>query len=225
MSEPSTDYEFTFLRHGESEGNLLNILQGQSDYPLTPEGEQQARSLGHTWAAQGVRFDRAICSTQLRARQTAELVTAYLPTPLEFDPLWMERSFGQFEGLTVDQVEKENPGIDFLHPYHVMGATGESHLDLYRRACQAVQKLLTLPPCRCLVVSHGSMLNATLYAIMGLAPQGRYNSPRFRFANTGFCVFTYHPPRLQWRMTALDNQVRLPLPPAEAALAAEMMDC
>ncbi len=39
------DYYVTFLRHGESLGNLEHRFQGQADYPLTEKGRTQARTL------------------------------------------------------------------------------------------------------------------------------------------------------------------------------------
>ena len=34
------------IRHGETEANRDNILQGQCDYPLTEKGLEQAKSVG-----------------------------------------------------------------------------------------------------------------------------------------------------------------------------------
>ncbi|QQS44213.1 histidine phosphatase family protein [Candidatus Roizmanbacteria bacterium] len=43
-----TDYTtFYIVRHGESEGNVSKILQGQMDFPLTKTGEQQAQKRAH----------------------------------------------------------------------------------------------------------------------------------------------------------------------------------
>lgn len=50
-------YFITLLRHGESVGNADNILQGQSDFPLTDKGKQQARSLASHWKKMGLTFD------------------------------------------------------------------------------------------------------------------------------------------------------------------------
>ena len=36
--------ELILLRHGQSEGNLARIFQGQLDYPLTDKGREQARA-------------------------------------------------------------------------------------------------------------------------------------------------------------------------------------
>ena len=66
----------TFLRHGESVGNLENRFQGHADYPLTEKGRSQARALAKWWNAEGISFNRACSSPLLRARETAEIICA-----------------------------------------------------------------------------------------------------------------------------------------------------
>ena len=93
-------YHITLLRHGESDGNAAGIIQGQQNHALTALGRQQAEILARRWKARGVAFDCIIASPLSRARQTAEIVAGELGLTLEFDPVWMERSFGAGEGLS-----------------------------------------------------------------------------------------------------------------------------
>jgi broad specificity phosphatase PhoE len=64
-------HTITFLRHGESEGNLSGVIQGQSDYPLTQAGIEQANRLAVYWKSEAVSFNRIISSPLLRASETA----------------------------------------------------------------------------------------------------------------------------------------------------------
>jgi probable phosphoglycerate mutase len=198
-------FYITLLRHGESEGNALNIIQGQSDMPLTDKGRQQAELLGKRWLAQGVTFDWVIASPQARARQTAEIVAGILGLPVEFDPVWMERAFGSVEGQNVDAYRKEHPEADFYHPYIPVSDGGESTLDLYMRACQGVQGVMRRPAGRYLIVSHGALLNMVNFTLLGIAPQGNYNSPRFRFGNTAYVSWNYKPDTRQWYLLNFVN--------------------
>jgi uncharacterized phosphatase len=91
-------YFITLLRHGESEGNSAGVLQGQSDYPLTKTGLDQAQRLASYWKSIQVQFDLIITSPLLRALQTAEVVANYLQVPVEFNPAWKERYFGELQG-------------------------------------------------------------------------------------------------------------------------------
>ncbi len=192
-------FEITFLRHGESTGNAAGQIQGQQDMVLNERGRLQAQRLAQQWHAAGIAFDYCISSPLLRARETAEIITVALTLPLFFDPIWMERSFGELEGLTVDDLQISQPDLDFYHPFQRPGKTGESLLDLYLRTGRAVQDLLMQSPGRYLIVSHGAILNMALYIIFGLNPQGYINGPRFYFGNTGHAKLTYEPGTRIWR--------------------------
>ena len=59
-----------FIRHGQSEGNRLNLHCGWSDTPLSELGHQQAKAANAY--LKDIPFDRIYCSDLPRARQTAE---------------------------------------------------------------------------------------------------------------------------------------------------------
>lgn len=195
----------TLLRHGESEGNQLGLLQGHSDYPLTPAGVEQAHRLALYWKSEGTKFDLIISSPLLRASQTAEIIADRLDIPFELDPAWKERNFGQLQGAALQEIDHRSPAVDFFHPYEPIGMNGESQLDLYTRASQAVQHILRQPAGSYLVVSHGGILNKALYVIMGITPQGHYNSPIFHFKNTGYAHLRYNFSSRQWAVISLNS--------------------
>ena len=200
-------YHITLLRHGESEGNFSGVIQGQSDYPLTPTGQAQAHKLASFWASTGTRFDLIISSPLLRASQTAEIIAASVKAPIEHDSSWMERNFGQLQGVRLDEINQRTPPVDFFHPFEPVGGNGESQMDLYDRASQALQNVLRLPAGSYLIVSHGGILNKALYVIMGITPQDHYNSPIFHFGNTGYAQFRYNSSSRQWALLSFNNQI------------------
>lgn len=202
-----TVYLITLLRHGESEGNSSGLLQGQSDFPLTSSGVDQARELAAFWKSTGTKFDLIVSSPLLRASQTAEIISNHLHAPIEFDPAWKERGFGRLQGSKLEEIDHLEPRVDFFHPFNPIGGNGESQLDLYIRACQALQKIILQPPGSYLVVSHGGILNKALYFIMGITPQGHYNSPIFHFDNIGYAQFRFNSATRQWAVLSLNNQV------------------
>jgi len=199
----------TLLRHGVSEGNSKGVLQGQLDYPLSPRGEKQAHSLASFWKSTGINFDLIISSPLQRASQTAQVIAEKLKVPLEYDALWKERNFGQLQGVSIDEINKRDPPVDFFHPYQPIGIDGESQLDLYTRASQAIQNILWLPTGSYLVVSHGAILNKFLYVIMGITPQAHYHSPIFHFNNTGYAQLRYNSVSCQWAVLCVNHQVGL----------------
>jgi 2,3-bisphosphoglycerate-dependent phosphoglycerate mutase len=202
-------FHFTFLRHGESVGNLENRFQGHADFPLTDKGLRQALALAARWQAEGRQFEHAFSSPLLRARQTAEAVCGVLNVPLEFDPDWMEIDNGLLKGMEESEAHAQFPPPAFMTPYTRYGRTGESRWEVYLRAGKALQRLLDAPPGRTLVVAHGGILTMTLWAILGIPPQADASGPRFQFNNTAFADFTYDNSRHTWRMLAFDANPRL----------------
>ena len=199
-------YALTFLRHGESVGNLENRFQGHADFPLTETGLAQARALADRWKTEGRTFDRVFSSPLVRARQTAEIICAALKVPLEFDPDWMEIDNGLLAGLSDEEADQSVPRPAFITPYTHTGKTGESRWEVYLRAGRNIQKLLDHPVGHTLVVTHGGILNMTLYAILGIPVQADHTGPRFMFHNTTFATFTYDPERHNWRMNNFDHR-------------------
>ena len=198
----------TLLRHGESEGNSLNILQGQLDYPLSTAGVEQANQLAMCWKSAGHKFDLIISSPLQRASHTAEIISRSLEAPIQYDQTWSERFFGQLQGVSLDEINQRTPPVDFYHPYERIGVNGESQLDIYMRACRAIQNVLRLTTGSYLIVSHGAILNKALYVIMGITPQGHYRSPIFHFGNTGYAQFRYNSATRQWAVLNLNNQIK-----------------
>jgi len=196
-------YEITFLRHGESQGNAAGRIQGQSDYPLSERGIRQAQALAECWRSEGRVWDLIIASPLERALATARTIAGALHLPLETDPLWMERGFGRLEGMTLEEIFAAEPHTDFYEPYQAIGEQGESLLDVFQRASLGLQDILRRPAARYLVVTHGGLLNMTMYAILGISPLGHYGSPRFYFENTGYADVQYLPERRQWRLMSL----------------------
>ena len=198
-------YTFTFLRHGESVGNAEERLQGQSDYPLTDEGRAQARALAERWRGEQVKFDLAVTSPLVRAKETAEIIANILKIPLELDPIWVERDNGELSGLTQAEAQERFPRPEFITPYDSFGESGEGDWELYLRAGRAVHELIKRPAGKYLIVSHGGLLNKVTYAILGIPVQANSNGPSFRFENTGFATFQYVPSRHQWRLLRLES--------------------
>jgi len=202
---PPASYSFTLLRHGESLGNAQGFSQGQTDFPLTETGLQQARDLVARWKSEGVGFDQIISSPLTRARQTAEVIGGTLDVPIDLDPDWSERSFGSLEGIPFAEVARLDPSIDFFFTYSPLGGDGESLPDLFQRARQAIDGLICRLPGRYLVVSHGVILNAALLTILGFDAQPEPTRARFSFGNTAYASLSYDPARTLWKIISLDN--------------------
>jgi len=197
-------YQFVFLRHGESLGNAQSRWQGQSDYPLTDKGRDQARALAERWKRENASFDLIISSPLSRAKETAEIIAAALKVRVEFDPIWLERAIGEMEGLTADEV-RQKPKPPYVTPYDPVGGDGEGDWALFLRAGQALHGLLRRSPGSYLVVSHGGLLNQLMHAVTGITPHMDPSGVRFRFENTAFARVFYHPQQHRWVIDAVND--------------------
>ena len=101
------------LRHGETVWNRAGRFQGQGDAPLTAEGVAQARAMGRRLAQEELAGARLISSPLYRAWQSAVLVAEALSLDsrnIEFEPRLMELGFGEWEGLTREEIKARAHG-------------------------------------------------------------------------------------------------------------------
>jgi len=92
-------------RHGETAWTISGQHTGSTDLPLTQRGERNAVHLGQR--LKGVAFARVFSSPLQRARRTCEL--AGFGSVAEIDPDLVEWNYGEYEGLTSEQVHAKNP--------------------------------------------------------------------------------------------------------------------
>lgn len=93
-----------FLRHGETEWNRLRRMQGRIDIPLNEKGREVARLSARE--LEKVPFDLILSSPLCRAVETARIVTGHADIPLRVDERLIELSWGEWEGLTQDDLRK-----------------------------------------------------------------------------------------------------------------------
>jgi broad specificity phosphatase PhoE len=102
-----------YVRHGLTDWNIQQRLQGSLDIPLNVEGCAQAVRCGEILRDLFARSGRRpadldyVSSPLIRARKTMELMRATLglePTGYLVDPRLAELAFGEWEGLTYADV-------------------------------------------------------------------------------------------------------------------------
>lgn len=104
------------IRHGQTQQNKANLLQGRSDFPLNETGIEQARAAGEKLRELGVRFDRVYSSPLQRALQTARLVAGE-DVPVFEDERLIEMDYGPYEGMDLKHPAPEVLTFfsDFVH--------------------------------------------------------------------------------------------------------------
>ncbi len=88
-----------WMRHGESTWNVAGREQGRTAHPpLTDRGRAQVVAAAETLTQSGV--TAVVCSPLVRARESADLVAAYLGLDVVEDSLLVERGLDE----TVEEV-------------------------------------------------------------------------------------------------------------------------
>ena len=154
------------IRHGETAWNAEHRIQGQLDIPLSPLGMLQSARLAESLASEPI--EAVYSSRQSRAWLTAAPVAARLGLQVVAEPRIRERSFGIFEGLTLDEIAARYPA-EFIKwrerdpAWRPEG--GESGQQLIDRVMSAVTEISARHKNQTVVlVSHGGVLDVVYRA-------------------------------------------------------------
>lgn len=172
LSDQSERIMLYIIRHGKTEWNTENRLQGRTDIPLNEEGIRMAEKAASEYA--DVHFDICFSSPLKRAYETARILLDGRDVPIETDDRLMEMCFGVYEGR---QNYFEDEGLEinllFKHPeeYIVPVQGGESLEALYKRTgeflTEKVNPLLEASQ-DVLIVGHGAMNSSIVCQIQNI---------------------------------------------------------
>jgi probable phosphoglycerate mutase len=94
------------IRHGETDWSRTGRHTSVTDLPLTEAGRAAAQRLTPILAQ--VQFTRVFSSPMQRARRTCEI--AGLGDRMEIETDLAEWNYGEYEGLTQEEIERRAPG-------------------------------------------------------------------------------------------------------------------
>lgn len=165
-----------FVRHGQTDWNAENRLQGQADTDLNALGREQASENGRKLAgliADPKGFD-FVASPMRRTRETMELLRAAMgldPHAYRTDPRLVEVNFGDWQGFTYAELEAVRPGISNERSldkwdYLPSGEGAESYQILCDRIRPWFEELSHDTVC----VTHGGVIRA-LFRIVENTPK------------------------------------------------------
>jgi len=176
--------EIILIRHGETEWNSQQRMQGHSNSDLSSVGQAQIQSLGQ-WM-KNVPFDHIYSSDSLRAKHTAEAITQFSGHKLKIDLRLREKNLGVFEGLTSEEARERHPEVFRL--FKTAGSKyvideGESTQQLQDRALEIVDEIrIKHPEEHVLLVTHGGFIRVVMKHSLGLSLE---TPTRFLIRNTG----------------------------------------
>lgn len=133
-----------FVRHGQTQFNVEQRLQGHADSPLTEAGILQAKAVGR--GLEHIHFEAAYASDSPRVISTAKHVLNSREIPLKADPRLKEMCFGVFESLVIPEI-KGNDGellkrIFSLEDLHLAAPQGETFMEVYSRTKAAIDDVV-----------------------------------------------------------------------------------
>ncbi len=151
--------KIALVRHGETDWNKNNMIQGQSDIPLNQTGLLQAEKTAD-WLAKNGPWDCLYSSGLSRARKTAEIISDGLNMRLIIRELLVERRFGALEGLTVAEREQRFPNR-LQEEASVPGL--EIRRDFRERVVKEFEAIIMeTTGSNIIIVSHGGWINQLL---------------------------------------------------------------
>ncbi|KAH9818624.1 histidine phosphatase superfamily [Melampsora americana] len=160
----------TLIRHGQTNDNLNQIIQGQIDTPLNDYGISQSKLTGTYLNQTSIFFDEIWSSDLQRAQKTATVIAESQPKPInvQTDIRLRERFLGDLQG------KKRTSNAD--------QSTAEPISNVLKRLLEFWNELTfrleTKPtrsdPQRILIVSHGAALRTLIES--GLKASYKFDS-------------------------------------------------
>ncbi|MBJ8006111.1 histidine phosphatase family protein [Bacillus cereus] len=149
--------EICLVRHGQTDWNFQEIIQGREDIPLNEVGKKQASQSAA--ALQAESWDIIISSPLIRAQETAKEIAGAIGLPsILLDERFMERNFGEASGKPVAAVR------ELIAEGNVEGM--EQDKEIVERCFTALQEVAVAHgDKRIIIVAHSHAIKAILHAI------------------------------------------------------------
>ena len=139
-------------RHGQTTDNVAQIMQGQRQGKLTPEGERQIATLADSMNS--VVFDAIVSSDLRRAFDSARILADRRGMVVTTTPLLRERDWGDFTGRYIPELK----GLAF--PDNV-----EKIDDMLRRAEEFLLWIRDNYPCQTVLAMGHGIINKAIQAV------------------------------------------------------------
>lgn len=149
------------VRHGETPLTPMKKFSGDGplDPHLTEEGLAQAELVAAAIAE--LNPEVIIASPLNRTRQTAEAISKVTGLPINFDGIWIECSFGIWDGMSIEEVKARYPADyqAWLSSTAFAPPGGESYDAVSIRIDEALEQIVSMYPSqRVAVVTHNGTI-------------------------------------------------------------------
>ncbi|CAH0526119.1 histidine phosphatase family protein [Vibrio hippocampi] len=197
---------FILVRHAKV--NAQAGLFGQTDIDVLPHEQQ---SLLSNLVESSVKFERVISSPLVRCAELATLIEQRYQVPIEFDENIQEMNFGDYDGLTFDQMSAEQWQLMeqfWRHPAKVTLPNGESLAQFQARVVHAWQQIQQRQG-NSLILAHGGVIRIIIAHILGLDWQQPQLYANLHIDNGSATHIQIHPQALQFaRLKAIGTSLK-----------------
>ena len=152
------EMDLLVIRHGQSEADVLGVIEGRADFPLTELGFRQAETMAN-WLKEHYSISKIYSSPLKRAKQTAEYISKTYDIEVQYENDLMEWNNGLIAGLTPIEANEKYPEPK-KHP-HTRIYNQESQIDFRSRIETALSKIINENDSdeTIVIVSHGGAIN------------------------------------------------------------------
>lgn len=170
-----------FVRHGQTDANLNNLINGLNDGVLNETGIEQAKVAASE--INNYDYDFVISSPLTRAKQTAEIINTK-NKQIIYDTRIVERDSGDYTLKPVPENESDYWNVNKVKNYE----NGESVIKLIERVYNFIEDTKdTYPDKKIVVVTHGGVFKCAMAYFYGMPEDGNINS--FEIGNCGILEF------------------------------------
>ena len=203
--------EFWAVRHGLTEENDRNVIQGQGTGIMTKQGMRQMMLAAEKLYR--VPFDEIYSSDLPRAWESAQIIQAAGHRQVKIQPLkgLREWHLGVLEGLTREECSRRYPEVwqgVCQSSVNVLIPEGESRAALFRRVQDCLEELVARQSAgrRILLVTHGGPLRMILRMVVGELSNGNHDGA---IDNGSISRFNYYPATRSWQLITWNNTEHL----------------
>lgn len=178
-----------FLRHGETDKNRCQRLHAVEDKSrLNEVGRRQISMAATTLITYSPYIIHS--STELRAMESARIVSNTLRIPIIEDALLQERDWGIFTGKPWHEVEQLLETMTLQERYAFVPSGGESWKMFETRITKAVDQIVgeMVNGTTTLIITHGGVIRAILPNLLKSPKETSFN---FEIANGSLTVLHY----------------------------------
>ncbi|MDR2507353.1 MAG: histidine phosphatase family protein [Candidatus Accumulibacter sp.] len=212
--ENNASTRFCIVRHGETDWNARQRMQGHKNLPLNPEGIRQSWKLCRYFTKRTI--DVIYSSDLMRAHHTAIPISETLKLPINLLPQLRERNYGRCEGMTRSEAASLYPedarALHERNSGYVIPGGGESLEQHQRRILDCIEELAGRHAGQnILLVTHGGVLDIIYRRVSGMALE---NPRDFPIPNAGINWLVIN--GAHWRITQwAETSCLQPSPSAE----------